>query len=159
MEAAHCLKSPYPCSFQAFHQGMSIQTPAKDNKRKVAKTDLTPDNMPYKVGRTMDLEEVKTVLENIDMNFLKEAGKCLPKLLSCSDFEITETVPNNIMEELLVKGVLDEVMNLTEEDGSTKTRIGNAAQLYPGNYDDEIKVGEETLTTLSEKMKSRRQTL
>ena len=52
---------------------MSTQAPVK-SKRKVDDTDFTPDKMPYKVGNNMETEEN-------DMNFLKETGKFLPKLL------------------------------------------------------------------------------
>ena len=61
---------------------MSTQTPVK-SKRKVEDTDFTRDKLPYKVGNNMDTEET-------DMNFLKETGKCLPKLLRATLRSLTK---------------------------------------------------------------------
>ena len=47
----------------------SIQTPAKI-KRKFGDTDLTPDKMPFKIGRTMEDEEADTVINGTDLEFL-----------------------------------------------------------------------------------------
>ena len=82
--------------------------------------------MSYKIGKTMDAEETNTVIEKTDMNFLKETGRFLPKLLSSSEIEITETIPKEVVKELLNKGVLDKDMFLTEEDGAKKTRFKEA---------------------------------
>ena len=98
---------------------MSTQTPVQ-TKRKVEDTDFTPDKISYKIGKTMDAEAANTLIKKTDMNFLKETGRFLPKLLSSSEIEITETIPKEVVKELLNKGVLDKDMFLTEEDGAKK---------------------------------------
>ena len=98
----------------------SIQTPAKI-KRKFGDTDLTPDKMPFKIGRTMEDEEAETVINGTDLEFLTAAGKFLPKLLSSSDVEIIKTVPKEVVKEMLNKGVLDKDMLLTDDEGAKRS--------------------------------------
>ena len=51
----------------------SIQTPCKI-KRKFGDTELTPDKMPFKIGKPMEDEEVETVINGTDLEFLTAAG-------------------------------------------------------------------------------------
>ena len=76
---------------------MSIQTPVK-TKRKVGDTDFTPDKMSYKIGNTMDAKAANTLIEKTDMEFLKETGKFLQKLLSSSEVEITQTILKEVVK-------------------------------------------------------------
>ena len=59
---------------------MSFETP----KRNLKDTDLTPDKMPYKVGKPMEDVEEEEVIHGTDLEYLNAAGKFLPKLLSSS---------------------------------------------------------------------------
>ena len=44
----------------------SFQTPGKI-KRKLGDTDLTPDKMPFKIGRPMEDEEAEAVINGTDL--------------------------------------------------------------------------------------------
>ena len=100
------------------------ETPTK-TKRKINDTDLTPDKMPFKVGKTMEDKEVEEVIKGTDLEYLTTAGKFLLKLLSASDLLLIKTVPKEVVKELLLTGALDKDMNLTNEEG-TKTSFKEA---------------------------------
>ena len=77
--------------------------------------------MSYKIGKTMEARAANTLIEETNMEFLKETGKFLPKLLSSSEVEITQTIPKEVFKELLNKGILDKDMFLNEEEGAKKS--------------------------------------
>ena len=119
------------------------------------------------IGKTMDAEAANTLIEKTYMDFLKESGRFLQKLLSSSEIEITETIPTKeVVKELLNKGVLDKDMFLTEEDGAKKTRFKEAlmalksaeeTETHPSHTpgitttkNEEIKPDDETIKSLCE---------
>ena len=76
---------------------MSVQTPVK-TKKKVGDNDFTPVKMSYKIGKTMEARAANTLIEETNMEFLKETGKFLQKLLSSSEVEITQTIPKEVVK-------------------------------------------------------------
>ena len=88
----------------------SFQTPGKI-KRKLGDADLTPDKMPFKIGRPMEDGEAEAVINRTDIEYLTAAGKFLPKLLSSSEMQIIKTVPKEAVKEMLLIGALDKDMH------------------------------------------------
>ena len=50
------------------------------------------------IGKTMDAEAANTLIEKTGMEFLKETGKFLQKLLSSSEVEITQTILKEVVK-------------------------------------------------------------
>jgi hypothetical protein len=91
-------------------------------KRKIENTDLTPDKMPkFKLAKALEEAEATVVLNKFDLNYLRDTGKYIPKLVEGNTFDLTKTTPDEMLKELLMKGAFDDKLEFTTEDGSTNS--------------------------------------